>query len=1118
MNARSASRVACLFVLTGLAALVLAAPAQGVVYSFGRHPDKERLVLQFPDRLPQYTLARSAAQALALRLPAGGDMAGELPDVGGARLVSGLRVVPGGLDVELGTAEAGFVAFTLDNPPRLVVDVFSDPLGARWKPEGPPLRQERPATPTGPVPTARAATPRGAVPPAPPVAPAARPTTPAPVQSRELPDPPAPQAAPPETPPPVTPVVAAAPETPPARAAAPRSGAATASAPGVPPVTQAAPAQNTPQVGAPQAEPEAPYAFRGRVTPPGQPAPAQAERVPAPQAATAPGAMADSATPPAADAPQAAAPAPGAGAQDAVPVPGKPGTFSVGGPVAVGAAPGAETPVESAAPPRPTPTPPPAESQPLQRDVVERITENLLGPQSPASQFRGRVFSPGEGPPMPGPSASGPLPQPDAEQTSPPAPSAEDVAPAVPVEQPAAPDAASAVASAAGAQNATAEEQARARQEALDEMMNAARAAQGNEDYDTALKELATVLAQPDVPPDMAEEAMYLKADVLSVKYKDDLAGNFDEINGAYEAAVNSNLESWRVPAALLRRGVLNLKVGNVPEAAAFFRLLRERYKGDPNVPLTYYYWGDYYFNKGDYQKAADEFQYLVQVYPDSKFVREASLGLARSLRHLGYDKQAFQIVDYIEKRWPRFYIEFPPFLRLLGDAAYTVENYDKAKDDYWTYYNLDPKGDEADIILARLGDIYVRTNRPEAAREMYDKALADFPDREGGLIAKMRLAEEGIYDEPSVEQMFTVFDRPLNLAPAQAYQDIVDNHADSALAPLAQLKLAMWQLWNNKNLDALTAVLDFEKKFPESTLMPRAREVGLKAFGGLATQLVVDGNYPKIVSLWQEYDFVREQVAGLDPQARIALGLSLWKRGMPDQALDVVRPFLNEEQVPEQSEIAMNLVLSIYADNARWEDVLGVGEAVRDWELRPESQRDLRYATALALENLGRFDESRPLWVRLGDDAGLTPAQRAYATFFLAQDALAGKRLREAYEYAQDAYEMLVAQGGEEPKLRETLGILLDVTERSARYREALKWGTELEGLLPQGDPSRAALVYRMAGLHRRAGDLPRWRELLNELATRQPDTLYGRMAASDLQLEKIEQAAREYAPSGNF
>jgi outer membrane protein assembly factor BamD (BamD/ComL family) len=113
-------------------------------------------------------------------------------------------------------------------------------------------------------------------------------------------------------------------------------------------------------------------------------------------------------------------------------------------------------------------------------------------------------------------------------------------------------------------------------------------------------------------------------------------------------------------------------------------------------VPLSYYYWGDYYFKKGDYQNAADQFQYLVQVYPDSKFVREASVSLAHSLRKLGYDKQAAQIVDFIEKRWPRFYVEYPPILRLSGDVAFATQDWKKAKDDYWLYYNLAPTGEDA--------------------------------------------------------------------------------------------------------------------------------------------------------------------------------------------------------------------------------------------------------------------------------------------------------------------------------------------------------------------------------------------------------------------------------------
>lgn len=1143
MNIRSASRHACLFLLTGLVALVLAADAEGVEYAFGQHPDKERVVFDFPDNLPRYQVERTGSRELTLRLPQGGAGAdGALPDFDGSRLVSGLRAVPGGVRITLKTPSFGYVAFALDDAGKVVVDVFSDPLGARWKPTGPPRREPLAAQPDGPVATGGGETPAELPP-----APAPEPDPPA---ANTVPEPPVEELAPSVQQQGERQRAAeqdAEPATAPDRTRAPATSNASAEPSGTPDRAGESLSEST--AGAASEPPvaqrkrtlyEVPYVFRGKVTPPGQEAPSTAERVPQyvdepaapPPVPAEPGASGVSADTPEAEPASQALPVPAqepaADPAPAAPVPGKSGRFAVAPPPATGddvrmpAAPSGQNASVQNASARPEPTAsqaPPPESEPIQREVVERLTENMLGGETPASNFRGRVFKPGSDSAAPLPSATAPLPQPPAETEDDTAP--ESAAEPAQADAPVAPaqDEAeeAAVADAATAVNAT-QAAREARLEKFDDIMFAARTAQGAGDHDTALEELNLLLRQPDLPKDMAEETMYMKADVLSSKYKDNLEEHFDEVNGAYEAAINYNLESWRVPAALLKRGVMNLKVGNVPEAAAFFRILREKYEGDPNVPLTYYYWGDYYFKQGDFQKAADEFQYLVQVYPDSKFVREASLGLARALRNLGYDKQAFQIVDYIEKRWPRFYVEFPPFLRLLGDAAYKVENYGKAKDEYWTYYNIDPKGDEADIILARLGDIYVRTGKPVAARELYQKAVADFPDREGGLISRMRLAEEGIYDRPSMDEMFTVFDRPLNLAPADIYNDIVVNHPESPLAPLAQLKLAMWHLWNNKYLDALAAVMDFESKFASSNLADRARDVGLKAFGRIVAQLIQDENYPKIVNLWRDYPFVREATQGLDPEAKIALGLSFWKRGMPREALDVVRPFINEEQVPEHSEVAMSLALSIYADNGKWEDVLGVADAVDEWALRPDFQRELNYAKALALENLGRFEESRPLWVELGNDRELDREQRAYAIFFLAQEALADDRLRDAYEYGQDAYEMLLQQGGDEAKVREVLRILMDVTERSSRFREALKWATELEEMIPREDPSWAALRYRMAGMYRKASDLATWREMLTELAESRPDTLYGRMAESDLELEELEQASREYQPQGAF
>ncbi len=316
------------------------------------------------------------------------------------------------------------------------------------------------------------------------------------------------------------------------------------------------------------------------------------------------------------------------------------------------------------------------------------------------------------------------------------------------------------------------------------------------DNYKQAVDLLEPLLKDKDFPENMREETLYTLASAKFQLYKDDLSTHYNEVTGAFDRAINFNPKSMRVPEGLLNLGLINMKVGNIPEAGAYFNILKKKYPDDDNIPYIEYYWGQYNFDKGDYRKAADRFQYLVQTYPDSKVVREASLGLANSLDHLGFEQQAYQIVDYIDKRWPRYYVESPEFLRLSGNIANKLDKFDKAKSDYWTFYNLTPDAPDMDIILARIGDIYLREKKPEAAKDVYSFTAKNYPDSQGGLVSNMRLAEEGIYDDPDMNQMFTVFDRPYNVRPVEIYTKIVKKFPKSALAPLAQLKLAMWYIY----------------------------------------------------------------------------------------------------------------------------------------------------------------------------------------------------------------------------------------------------------------------------------------------------------------------------------
>ncbi|WP_051249631.1 tetratricopeptide repeat protein [Maridesulfovibrio zosterae] len=623
----------------------------------------------------------------------------------------------------------------------------------------------------------------------------------------------------------------------------------------------------------------------------------------------------------------------------------------------------------------------------------------------------------------------------------------------------------------------------------------------------------------PYIPTDMRLRALYGKAEALTELYKDAPADNFGETSSAWMEAMNADTKAPNVPMALLNLGLLNLKVGNMPEAKAYFNLLKSQYPNDPNIPYISYYWGQYYLGLGEYEKAADQFQYLVQMYPDSKVVRDAALGLAKALDKLGYDEQAYQIIDYIDKRWPRFYIEDLDFLLMAANTQNRLGKVNDAKGNYWAYYNLAPDAKEADIVLARIGDIYLKQGDKDAAKEIYEKAAKDFPDKEGGLVAMMRLAEEGIYDDPSMSQMDKVFDRPYNLRPQKIYNRIVEKHPDSPLAPLAQLKLGMWYYWNKKYGDCLSAVQDFLDKYPRSALREKASQLGTQVFDKAVPELVKDENYGRVIDYWNKYAAKNDDGKGVNDDTRMGVALSYWKKAQPQKALELIDRYLQEEEVPKYSAMALDMALGIYVEDQAWSKVTNlVNLAKNKWKLDPKQQVQIEYAQAMAYENLGETERSTPLWAGLASNLLLPESSRAYSMYYMAKSSMKKKELKKVFIYAQEALSMLLETGGDREKIKDCILMTIFAAESSGRYREALKWAAEYDKYIPISDSEWASSRFRLAQLYEKAGAMSEWKKLMEEVAEKSADDLYGRLAKSALETHKIEQDASKFKPNMGF
>jgi len=345
-----------------------------------------------------------------------------------------------------------------------------------------------------------------------------------------------------------------------------------------------------------------------------------------------------------------------------------------------------------------------------------------------------------------------------------------------------------------------------------------------------------------------------------------------------------------------------------------------------------------------------------------------------------------------------------------------------------------------------------------------------------------------------------------------------VKEHPKSDLAPLAQLKLAIWYLFNQKFGESLGAVTDFLRLFPQSKLARNARDVGLRALGKLVAQMMKEQNYAGVARLWDEHPDLQTDENQLDNETKLALANSFWKQGEAGKALGLVEPFFQSSAMPPEAENALLLALDIALNTKNWKKIVDLGNRVSLWELTARTKDQLDYNLALAYENMDEPESSEPLWEKLAARADQDPVEQGYALFFLAQASKARKDYKAAYDYAQSSLTFFLESQKDKQKIKELLRLLLELTETTGRARESLKWAIDYAQYVNKGDPEWPDLRYRMATIYRKLGDLKRWRTILEELVQASPNSLFGRLADTDLKQQKLEEQASQFTGSVNF
>ncbi len=641
--------------------------------------------------------------------------------------------------------------------------------------------------------------------------------------------------------------------------------------------------------------------------------------------------------------------------------------------------------------------------------------------------------------------------------------------------------------------------------------------------YEEALPQLEELKTEPRLTAEQRERVLYAISDCLWAHYADNPVAGFEPIVASTSEAMNANLRSLRVPDALLRLGLANVNVGNLADAGGYIVALYRRYPDYPGVAQGFTALGKEQARQHQDARAEQSFSIVLDKYPESSFLQEASVGLANALvAQKKYDK-AHVILDFISKRWPRYYIDDPSFVFLQARNEEARNNLQAALSLYWLYYNLVPGQQGNDAMLFRMADMYSEQGNKMAAHFLYDLVKRRYPGTSFAIRSGLRLAEGGIYDSPiDYETMRQVF-ASAGAGLPRVYADLAAASKITPESVLARLKEAMWLYWSNRYTEAMGKAADFIDNYPEDPNVPQARELIWHAFQKELANSMAEKNYGRILILWNGFPLVRERYGNIDPGMRFALAQGLMERGEESGALSMLAGFLKPTMDPNYGEAAFTEFFNRYLKTGQWSKILDLGKLVAAWPLNPQLRNQLDYALALSAQNLNLNAPALAMWRKLANNKDIPLYQRAYATYFLARDAEMRKDIRDSYNLYVKVIELFTklqderSDKADPQRIKDAMVALMDICEVGNRIPEALDWVHKYSAYAPQSSPEYPGLRFREARLYRKLGDASRAQALLEELTHSYPDSPFGKAAMAELRTFEVSRDLQSYMPGGS-
>lgn len=628
--------------------------------------------------------------------------------------------------------------------------------------------------------------------------------------------------------------------------------------------------------------------------------------------------------------------------------------------------------------------------------------------------------------------------------------------------------------------------------------------------YQTVYEE-AEKLKELNLPKNLLEEIYYNRAKAFFVMNNTNLKNVGEDFISIAQEALNVNDESSRKPELLANLVATYLELDRPTEARAYTDILYKTYPYSIDTPNAILLLSDYLLQHHEYTIATQYLQILIDKYPDNTYAKNAAMLQIKTLHKLGNFDRTLAMINFIDRRWPKVYLEFPDYLVIKANILEEQGQIKEAIETYWQIFNLNPQDEQAGDILFKIGNLYYDIHQNDSAKKVLEQLSQEFPKHKDVPKALLYMGENGRYDDrKNIDDIIAIFNEPNPEYPANYYNRILNEYPDSEEALTATLRLATLKYIEKDYLDAAKLAQSIFNNNIDKFESSSASELLYRSFDPLFQLSLSEQNYERTLLLWENFPAVHKYYEPITSQMRLAMAKAYINRDNTAEAESLLSYFLERtptnEMEYQEGIYAYDIFLAHAINKQDWNRVLETNKKVDSWALPIEKENNKKYTTAIAAENLGLEARALPLWQELAANESIPLYQRAYAQYFLARDAERKQNIRGAYQANLDALAMfedlrnVQSPYASTERERESIAALMDITEIAGRFMESLEWLNRYRNYIAENSTDYAGLQLREARLHRKMGDTTRWKSILEDVRRREPESIYGKMASSEL------------------